>query len=152
MTIQETAHAILSEAGKPMSAKELAQIALDRGFPSSAKSPVQSLAQTLEKNVRDNIYNKPPLKFIHVNGRRLLGLVSWVQESAASATTPEPSSKELTIQVPHELLEQIQLAAQAKVADTFEETVALLLRKGLSAVAPQIREGLMEQLDKLGTP
>ena len=151
MTIQVTAHVILSEAKKPMSAKELAQIALDRGFPSSAKDPVQSLAQTLEKNVRDGIYNEPALKFIYRSGRRLLGLPSWDQETATPGTDPQPSTKELVIHVSADLQGKIQLAFQAKLAGTFDDTVTLLLKKGLSAVAPQIKEGVMDQLEKLTT-
>jgi len=152
MTIQETAHAILTEAKKSMSSKELAQIALGRGFPSTAKDPVQSLAQTLEKNVRDGMYNHPKLVFIYSNGRRLLGLPSWGQQSPTAVMSTQPSTGELTVRVPAEVLDQIRLAAQAKIAGTFEETVALLLRKGLSVVAPRIRKQLVEQLDRLETP
>lgn len=149
MSIQKIAHAMLSEIGKPTSAKELAQKALSEGYHSSAKDPVQSLAQTLEKNVRDGVYNNPELTFVHSNGRRLLSLLSWGREPAVPATTAEASTEELTAQVPIEVLEQLQLADQAKVARTFDETVVLVLRKGLSVMAPQIKERLMERLEKL---
>ena len=45
MTIQEAAHNILKEFGKPLNSKEIARIALERGMVDSvAKDPVQSHA------------------------------------------------------------------------------------------------------------
>jgi len=40
------------------------------------------------------------------------------------------------------------LAEQAKLAKDFDETVTLLLKKGLSAVAPDIKKGLIQQLNE----
>ena len=98
MTIQEAAHDILNELGKPVSSKKLSRIALDRRMVTSvAKDPVQSHAQTIEKNIQDDIYNQPKLK------------------------------------------------------NNFDETVTLILSKGFASLAPEIKKGLMQQLDSLET-
>ena len=78
MKIQEAAHALLTECGQPMSSRDIAELALERQMVSSnARGPVLSLAQTLEKNVRGGVYNRPSLKFIHTPRGRLLGLPEW---------------------------------------------------------------------------
>ncbi|MBW1715981.1 MAG: hypothetical protein JRJ77_09180 [Deltaproteobacteria bacterium] len=74
MTIQEAVFDILNEVGRPLSSRELAKIALDRGMVTSyAKDPVQSHAQTIEKNIRDDVYNRPKLIFIPTAQGRLIG-------------------------------------------------------------------------------
>lgn len=50
MTTQEAAKIILEEAGKPISSKEIAKIALERRLVvSSAQDPVQSLPRLLKR-------------------------------------------------------------------------------------------------------
>lgn len=78
MTIQQAARKILEEHGSPLDSRSIARRALEMGFAqSSARDPVQSLAQTLEKNIRDGTYNRPELKFVHQAGRRLIALPEW---------------------------------------------------------------------------
>ncbi len=154
MTIQEAAQKILEEFGRPLGSKEIAGIALERRMVfSNAQDPAQSHAQTIEKNIRGGVYNKPRLVFIHGEKGRMVGLPSW-----ETKTSPAPhnasmatDSKELKARVPSELLQKIQLATQAKLAKTFDETVTVLLRKGLSAVAPDIKRGLLQQLDEFNS-
>ena len=150
MTIQEAAHSLLQEAGNPMSSKDLACLALDRRMAgSTARDPVQSLAQTLEKNVRDGTYNNPKLKFVHTSHGRLLSLEAWDDEREVIETSPKRLTQNVSITLPEEIYEQVQLAHQAKIADSIEETTVVLLRQGLSTLAPKIKEGLMQQLDQL---
>ena len=60
MTIQEAAYQILKELGKPLGSRDIARIALEKNMvTSTAQDPTQSHAQTIEKNIRDGIYNKP---------------------------------------------------------------------------------------------
>lgn len=59
--------------------------------------------------------------------------------------------KELKAKLPIEVFEKIRLAEQAKLAKDFDETVTLLLKKGLSAVAPDIKKGLIQQLNEFET-
>ena len=152
MTIQKAAHRILEEIGKPLNSRELAQIALERSMVgSSAKDPVQSLSQTIEKNIRDGIYNSPNLKFILGSHGRTIGLPSWEANTTSPEATPTLSLTELKVRIPIEVFEKIKLAEQAKLKNTFDETVAILLIKGLSSVASDIKKGLLQQLDTLDT-
>jgi len=111
---------------------------------------VQSHAQTIEKNIRDGVYNKPKLCFIHGSQGRLIGLPSWEsgQEQPRNPETKTPYYKELNARIPEDLFHKIQLASQARLANTFDDMVVLLLRKGLAVVSPEIKKGLLEQLSE----
>jgi hypothetical protein len=149
MTIQQAAHRILTELKEPRKSKNLARIALERGLVSSnAKDPVQSLAATLEKNIR-GVYNNPKLIFIYSTQGRLIGLPSWENDALTKGTTSASSTREITARIPVELHDQIQLAAQAGLWNTFDDTVASLLKLGLSKVTADIEDKIRQQLNKL---
>jgi len=153
-TIQEAAHNILEEFGKPLNSKEIARIALERRMVESmAKDPVQSHAQTIEKNIRSDVYNNPRLIFMHGPQGRLIGMPTWEGRSSQDIDTPNKQNKyiELKARIPADLFEKVQLARQAKLANSFDEMVVFLLKKGLSAVAPDIKKGLLQQLDQFDT-
>ena len=151
MTIQEAAHKLLNETKRPLSSKDLAKIALERHMVSSgAQDPIASHAQTIEKNIRDGVYNNPKLVFIHAGAQgRLIALPEW---NASQTTMKEPlqRSVEIKARIPAELFEKIKLAEHGLKHD-FDETVSLLLLKGLSIVAPDIKKGLLTQLDSLNS-
>ena len=152
MTIQEAAYEILEELGKPITSKELARIALDRRMvTSTAQDPIQSHAQTIEKNIRDGIYNNPKLVFIISSQGRLVGLPGWDSDRSPTPDDKTPNLSELRVHVSTELLEKIRLAEQAKLKNSFDETVSFILTKGLSILASEIKKGLMEQLDSLNS-
>ena len=151
MTIQEAAFQILEEMGKPISSKEIAKIALNRHMvSSSAQDPIQSHAQTIEKNIRDGIYNNPKLVFLNTPQGRLVGLASW-NSSGDSVTniTSVQDLRELKVYIPAELFEQIKLAEQAKLKTDFNTTVAFILTKGVTVLSTEIKERLMAQLNTL---
>ncbi|MBW2030922.1 MAG: hypothetical protein JRH06_16185 [Deltaproteobacteria bacterium] len=149
MTIQEAAYNILNEVGNPLGSRKLAKIALERGMVTSyAKDPVQSLAQTIEKNIRDEVYNSPKLIFLYTPQGRLIGLPIWEKTEKMTASNNSATFKELKAKCPVEILEKIRLAEQAKLARDFDETVILLLKKGLSAAASEIKKGLIQQLNE----
>ena len=152
MTIQEAAFQILKDVQKPLSSKEIAQIALEKRMVSSnAQDPIQSHAQTIEKNIRDDVYNRPNLIFINSSHGRLIGLPVWNSASLIAKNNVTQKLCELRAQIPVELLEKIRLTEQAKLKDTFDETVSLILTKGLSSLATEIKKGLMEKLDSLNS-
>jgi hypothetical protein len=98
------------------------------------------------------LYNTPELEFVHAPpGRlRLLGLPEWkgrpgTRESPADAA----DLLDLRARVPRDLLDQLQLATQARIAGSFDETVVLLLRRGLTSEASRISDGLLGQLKAL---
>jgi hypothetical protein len=149
MTSQEAAYKLLNEVGKPLSAKDLARIALERRMVSSvAQDPVASHAQTIEKNIRDDVYNNPKLVFIHSAQGRLIGLPEWNSNPPVVNDT-FPNLIEIKAKIPSELFDKIKLAEQAKLKNNFNETVSFLLVKGLSMVSADIKKGLMTQLDSL---
>jgi len=150
VTSQEAAYKLLSEVGKPLSSKELARIALERRMVSSvAQDPVASHAQTIEKNIRDDVYNNPKLVFIHSDTQgRLIGLPGWNSNPPAVKDTL-PNLIEIKARISPELFDKIKLAEQAKLKNNFDETVSFLLAKGLSMVSADIKKGLMTQLDSL---
>ncbi|TVM32344.1 HTH domain-containing protein [Oceanidesulfovibrio marinus] len=150
MTTQEAAAKILEEIGTPLSSKEIAKIALERRMKSSsARDPILSLSQTIEKNIREGLYNRPELEFVRTSKGRLIGLPSWnfSRDFVHDKKTQELS--ELTALVPTELLNKIKLADQAKLANTFDETVSFILTKGLSIITHEIKAELMKQLDSI---
>ena len=150
MTIQKAAHSILKEVAKPISSKELARLALERHMVRSiARDPVQSHAQTIEKNIRGGIYNNPKLIFIHEPQGRLIGLPEWESNPPKLVTNITSSLIELKARIPVELFEKIKLTEQAKLKNNFDETVTMLLSKGLSSVSSDIKKGLMHQLESL---
>ena len=61
ITIQQAAAQLLAEYKKPLKSKDLAKLAQERRLvaPSTAKDPIQSLSQTLERNIRLDKGNKP---------------------------------------------------------------------------------------------
>lgn len=151
MTAQHAAHKILIESRKPLSATEIARVALDRKLVVSvAKTPVASIAQTLEKNVRERSRNNPALRFVYEANRRLLALPEWEGNAELGQVVAESSSGiELKACIHRDLLEQVQLAVQSRIAAGYNDTVALLLRRGLATEAAHIREGLLKQLKQL---
>jgi len=150
MTIQDVAHKLLQQEGSPLSSKEIAKRALEGGLVSSnAKDPVQSHAATIEKNIRDGIYNKPELVFVQSQEGRLVALPEWETTTIEPARyNSTPAFREIKIKVPQDIYEKIQLAEQARLANTLDETVVLLLKKGLSSAGSEIRQGVISQLDQ----
>jgi len=152
MTIQKAAFEILEEIGKPISSKEIARIALDRRMVSSnAQDPIQSHAQTIDKNIRGDVYNNPKLVFLNSSQGRLIGLPVWDSVPSSAPNKKTPTLSELRVHINTELLEKIMLANQAKLKNSFDETVSFILTKGLSILSPEIKKGLMEQLDSLNS-
>ena len=150
MTIQEAAYQILKELAKPITSKEIARIALAKNLvKSNAQDPIQSHAQTIEKNIRDEIYNKPKLIFIYSSQERLIGLPGWDSSLLISKNAKQQNLTELKAQIPIDLLEKIQLAVQAKLKNNFDETVSLILTKGLFSLSDKIKKNVMEKLNSL---
>lgn len=146
MKVQEAAYRLLRAEGRPLSSRELARLALERSLVnSSASDPVFSIASTIEKNIRDGTYNRPQLVFLQTVTGRQVGLPSWKPQDISA----EPSRRAVAVQIPEELADKIRLAQQARLAPSFDATVALLLRRGLAAAAPDIKASMLRQLEAL---
>jgi hypothetical protein len=147
MTMQRAAERLLKEAGCAMPSRQLAELALARGFVSStAKDPVHSLAQTLEKNIRDQLYNDPPLRFVQTDKGRMLGLVEWPDPVSPSGATQETT---VSINLPQPLMDALGLAVQAKLASTHSEALVLFAQEGIAHYAPAIRSAIEAQLKQI---
>ena len=154
MTAQEAAYKLLKEAQRPLPSREIAEIALNKGYvSSSAKDPVFSITTTIEKNIREQRYNSPRLVFINTEDGRKIGLPSMKEAGkTASATDPNQNfraKKKISVELPEELIERLHLASQAKLAANFDDTVALLLQKGLSVSREEVQERVLRQLEEL---
>lgn len=157
MNANEAARTILREREQPLPSRELARIALDEGLISSnSRTPVLSIAQTIDKNIRDDRCPDCKLVFMYEGRTRLVGLPSWEGESAAPAPSgigqsamPRAKSVTMEIRVPVSLRDKLALASQAGLANTMDDVIAILLQSGLAAHASQIRTGVLQQLDDL---
>ncbi|MGH9324965.1 MAG: winged helix-turn-helix domain-containing protein [Vicinamibacteria bacterium] len=152
MTIQEAAHKILSEVNHPLLSRELARQALERGWVrSSARAPELSMAQTIEKNIRDVAYNNPPLAFVQVDGKRTIGLKEWddgKQSSDLGQMKVARGTTELRVSLPAEIRRQLQLAAHADPSWTLDGIVVSAVEEWLKARKDLIRRQLLEEVDR----
>jgi hypothetical protein len=147
MTIQEAAHQILMEEGHYLPSKEIAKRAIEKGMVgSTAKDPILSLAQTIDKNIRDEIYNTPRLCFARdKSGRRVVGLPGW-EENDKIVTLPIPP---LTVEINGETVEMIELAKEAGLGINETEITNHLIRAGFKALASEIGSGLSKRFNEL---
>src|SRR6478672_11110395 len=89
MTVHETAHKLVSEAGHPLKPKEIAKLALENGLEtSSAKDPILSIAGTIEKTIREEVYNSPRLVFVSTKQGRKIGLPSMEETEVIKTLSP----------------------------------------------------------------
>ena len=151
VTINEAAVEILKEKNKPLSSIEIATIAFSRKLIySKAKTPIKSLAYTIDKNIREEFYNNPKLIFLQTSIGRLIGLPGWGGNVLnIDLQKSKTSFQKLTISLPSNLMENINLAYQAKIADTYDETLIYIINEGLSKVAHIIKENISKQLEGL---
>ncbi len=144
--VQQAAHRLLLKEGRPISSREIAKLVLGLNWVTSkSKDPVFSVASTIEKNIRTGTWNNPRLVFVKTAAGRQIGLPNWRPLDIA----PGPTRRNVSVQIPEELAEQIHLATHARLAPSFEAAVALLLKKGLAAAAADIRAAMLKQLDAL---
>ena len=156
MNIQEAAYKVLQELGKPMKPEALARIALERGLvTSNSKDEVFSLQSTLRKNIRDNVYNDPKLVTLYLQGERGMhvALPSWQENGVElkKEAVPVIPSTERKVQLPCDLIKQIELVTQAGITKCFDEALVHLLRKGWVTVRPQVQEELNKFLSDHGS-
>ncbi|OKO88536.1 hypothetical protein BRO54_3614 [Geobacillus proteiniphilus] len=154
LTIQQAAAKILQEMKIPLSAKELAKIALEKGLvQSQAKDAVQSLSQTLERNVRMNVGNNPELQFVYLEKGRCLALPEWKYEhpedQAEYKEKEQPAKNKVTIDLPVDLLNQIRIYQLGNELNSFNEAIVHLIKKGISASTNELLEKLKSKLNNL---
>lgn len=152
LSAQQAAEKLLKLEDGLMRSRAIAEALLDRGWVTSrARSPVESIAQTIEKNIREGVYNQPKLVFVYRRGQRLIGLPGM--ESGEEEPSPQAKQSEakrrVTIAIPADLARRIDLARQAQVGESLEATILELIDVGLRESAHSIREKILEQVDQL---
>ena len=151
MTAHEAAHQLLVEVGRPQASTVLAERMLKRGLVrSNASDPIQSLAQTIEKNIRGKVYNRPQLEFVHTSDGRLIGLPSRGSKSAATPSRVAMSEtlkvigpdERAFIEVSARLLNKLGLVTFAELAPSREAAADLVIARGLDAMKDEIATGM----------
>ncbi len=149
MNIHEAASSILKEMNRPMQAREIARIALERKMISSeSKDPEYSLSQTIEKNIRDGRYNNPRLTFVTNGKKRFVALPTMKAEYIIEQPNKITHYQPVTLKLPIDLADKIHLATHARIASGFEETIIILIRKGLSFFANDIKSKLLNKIEE----
>lgn len=148
LTIQQAAAKLLAEHRKPLKSKDLARMAIEKMLvaPSMAKDPVQSLSQTLERNIRLNKGNKPKLVFVETTEGRAIALPEWYEERKEQVSV---ECEKIEIAFSEDLINKIKIYQTSFNLDGIEETVIQLVKKGLSATSKELIDRLKIELDGL---
>jgi len=148
ITIQQAAAELLSEYKKPLKSKDLARMAQEREMvaPSTAKNPIQSLSQTLERNIRLDKGNKPRLVFVETEGGRCIGIPEWYEEVKVEK---KGASEKVEVDLSSDLLNKVKLYQSSFKLRSIEEAVIQLIKKGLSATSQELINRLKLELDDL---
>ena len=148
VTIQQAAAQLLAEYRKPLKSKELARLAQERGLvaPSAAKDPIQSLSQTIERNIRLDKGNKPRLVFVEIEEGRAIGLPEWYEERKVEK---EVTCEKVEIPLPADLLNKIKIYQTSFNFASMEDAIIQLTKKGLSAASQELIDRLKVELDGL---
>ena len=140
MPIQKAAHQILVEEGHPLPSRIIAKQALEREMAASkSKDPIQSLAQTIEKNIRDGVYNNPELIFMTEDGRRVIGLPGW---KSGRSTQERPSPSLQIVKITEKDFEKVKLAIEAGVGPNETEVLSRLIHSGFKVLRDEMLSGL----------
>ena len=148
MTIQQAAAELLSEHRKPLKSKDLAKLAQERNMvaPSAAKDPIQSLSQTLERNIRLDKGNKPRLIFVETENGRCIGMPEWYEEVKIEKKV---TGEKIEIALSSDLLNKVKLYQSSFKLTRIEEAMVQLMKKGLSATSQELIDRLRLELEDL---
>lgn len=148
ITIQQAAAQLLAEHMRPLKSKELAKLAQEKRLvaPSTAKDPIQSLSQVLERNIRLDKGNKPRLVFVDTDEGRCIAVPEWYEEKKVITKVER---EKLEVGVPADLLNKIRLYQTSFKLSSIEEAVVQLTKRGLSATSQELVERLKSELDEL---
>lgn len=158
LTIQQAAFEVLKEAGEPLKSLEIAKRILDKGLiESSAKNPIQSISQALERNIRMNKGNTPKLEFIETYlGRHIqiaAGMTYERQEimsTNAQLEYPIPQqTEEITVSIPKSIIDKAKIYQLATGVNTLDEAIAALIKSGLASNSEKLIEVIKREMRNL---
>lgn len=160
-TIQQAAHEILRQAGSSLKSIEIARRILEQQLlESSAKNPIQSISQALERNIRMNKGNTPALQFIETPFGREIDIVDKQfvvpQQELTYAMLEQEQlprqalfTEEVTITLPKALLDKVKIYQLGKGMDSLDEAFVQLLRSGLFSNSTDLIEVIKKEMENL---
>lgn len=148
ITIQQAASELLSEHRKPLKSKDLARMAQERRMvaPSMAKDPIQSLSQTLERNIRLDKGNKPRLIFVETENGRCIGMPQWYEEVKVEKKVV---SESVEVGLSSDLFNKVKIYQTSFKLTSIEDAMVQLIKKGLGATSQELIDRLKLELDDL---
>lgn len=158
LTIQQAAYEVLKEAGEPLKSIEIAKRILDKGLiESSAKNPIQSISQALERNIRMNKGNSPKLEFVdtylgrHIQSAEGFYKLEKAENQPLSSFEYKPSfnNEEITISLPKTIVDKAKIFQLATGASTLDDAIAALLKSGLASNSEKLIEVIKRDMENL---
>ena len=148
ITIQQAAARLLDEHKKPLKSKVLAKLAQEQGLvpQSTAKDPIQSLSQVLERNIRLDKGNKPRLIFVETAEGRCIALPQWYEQKKVEKKVV---NEKIEVGVSSDLLNKIKLYQTSFKLGSIEDAIVELAKKGLSASSNELIDKLRLELEGL---
>lgn len=151
MTIQKAAAQLLREFNQPMLAKEISRIALERELVESGSvNKVQSLTQTLERNIRLNMGNRPRLIFVETDAGRCVDLPERHEDQQDTQLVNDKDIikqaaegyQSYQIDIPLNMVKLLKIHQLMEEYPTIEETIIELISVGLSSSTGNLIEKL----------
>lgn len=155
-SIQQAAALLIREKKGMMTSQEIVVEAQERNLlrPSRATNPTNSFIQTLERNIRNNVGNNPPLKFITVDGKRYIDLVGEDEEKYERETiivSPQKSKKtdshteELEAILDKDVFQNVKIYMMANQLDDQRQVINDLLKFSIKSH----QKDTIEKIEKL---
>ncbi len=154
-TIQQAAFEVLQEAGEPLKSIEIARRILDQQLiESTAKNPVQSISQALERNIRMNKGNTPKLEFVDtVFGRQIqcepLSAVNLAYYAPVKEVKLPQPEEEIVVTLPKALVDKVKIYQLATGLASLDVALAALIRSGLTSNSSELIETLKKEMENL---
>lgn len=155
LTIQQAAYEVLKEAGEPLKSLEIAKRVLEQGFvQSTAKNPIQSISQALERNIRMNRGNTPKLEFVETYlGRKIQPVYEDTDTLKTIPSSYEQqftaSTEEITVTLPKVLIDKVKIYQLVTNASSLDQAMTILLRSGLSTNSEKLIEVIKRDMESL---
>lgn len=145
MTVHKAACKILEEEQAHLSSKEIASRILRQNWIiSTARNPNYSIAQTIEKNIRERSHLKPKLVFLYdENKKRKI----WFETDEKNILDRE--NKISINNVPGELMKMIDYETKEKKSKNKDEVLVGIMKRGLQEIMNERKRNLENQLNQI---
>jgi hypothetical protein len=134
----EAAVRLLNEKGQPLSSKEIAVESIQRGWVvSTANNPEQSLANSLDKMIREK--NTTILKHVKPanSSRKMIALADWDDSLLLDYNE---SIKEMKVFLSTEQSKLLSLMVSVGLVTSEKAALNVIIEKGINQILPVIEE------------